>query len=473
MNFRRVILVSTLNETSRRRSNFRYLIVLFSLFATLVRAQDQSTKLHYTPFAEGNPTYPVLSLADCISEAMKQQASIQQARIDQAIARTNKVIALSEWLPQVAINANYQRFLELPTAFLRVNDVLTPIRTGVANSSTPQLTATQQIFNAEALQGSKTARIAAQVAEENAQVVKMDVVVAITRTYYDVLLSAEKVKVYQQDTARLQKNRNDAYHRFVSGVADKVDYMQATIALNNATTQLKSALEATQAAYAQLRLYTGIPTDRPFRVQFDTGKIMQEVDADTSLTLKAERRPEFRRLLLYKQLQGVNTAYYKTGFLPSLYAFYNYNYQFQNNNFYDLYSRAYPNSFLGLQLNLPLFTGFRRLENVHKSKLQEERVDWDIVNLSLDMYAAYRQAMAIYKNNLYSYHTQAENRGIAREVYNIVKLQYNEGIKPYLDVIVAQTDLQTAEINFQNALFELLKSKADLERAVGITPIAD
>jgi outer membrane protein TolC len=51
----------------------------------------------------------------------------------------------------------------------------------------------------------------------------------------------------------------------------------------------------------------------------------------------------------------------------------------------------------------------------------------------------------------------------------VVKLQYNEGIKAYLDVIVAASDLRTSEINYQNALFELLKSKADLERALGVT----
>jgi outer membrane protein TolC len=59
---------------------------------------------------------------------------------------------------------------------------------------------------------------------------------------------------------------------------------------------------------------------------------------------------------------------------------------------------------------------------------------------------------------------------MAREVYNIVMLQYREGVKAYLDVIVAESDLQTSEINYLNALFQLLESKIDLERALGDIP---
>lgn len=155
------------------------------------------------------------------------------------------------------------------------------------------------------------------------------------------------------------------------------------------------------------------------------------------------------------------------GFLPSLSAYYNYIHEYQNNKFSELYNTGYPYSYAGIQLNIPLFTGFRRIENIRKAKLQEQRTDWDEVALKLAIYSEYQQALANYKSDLYNLRSQGENVQMAREVYNIVKLQYNEGIKPYLDVIVAQTGLQTSEINYLNALFNLLASKIDLEKAMG------
>lgn len=52
----------------------------------------------------------------------------------------------------------------------------------------------------------------------------------------------------------------------------------------------------------------------------------------------------------------------------------------------------------------------------------------------------------------------------------MVNLQYREGIKTYLDVIVAQTTLRTAQLNYYSALFQVLSSKIDLLRAQGNLP---
>jgi outer membrane protein TolC len=61
-----------------------------------------------------------------------------------------------------------------------------------------------------------------------------------------------------------------------------------------------------------------------------------------------------------------------------------------------------------------------------------------------------------------------ENMDLANDVYNIIDLQYKEGIKTYLEVIVAQSDLRTAQLNYFNALFEVLSSKIDVDRALGL-----
>jgi outer membrane protein TolC len=47
-------------------------------------------------------------------------------------------------------------------------------------------------------------------------------------------------------------------------------------------------------------------------------------------------------------------------------------------------------------------------------------------------------------------------------------MQYRAGIKTYLEVVVAETDLRAAQINYINALFNVLSSKIDVERALGI-----
>jgi outer membrane protein TolC len=416
---------------------------------------------------QGDSILRTFTLEQCIAYALKNQPAVNQSKIDEDIAKANRSIALAGYLPQVTGTANYQHYIQLPTTFLNLNGTVTRANTGLPFTSTPAIAATQNIFSPDVLLASKTANLTVQLARTNTKSAKIDLVAQVSKSFYDVLLSVERINVYKEDTARLRKNKEDAYHRYVSGISDKVDFKQASIAINNSLAQLKTASEELKAKYAQLKQLMGSPAEQQITVSFDTAQMIANILADTSQVLRVERRVEFEQLQLTRRIQKSATSYYKYSMIPSISAFYNYNYQYLSFQFQDLYDKAYPNSLVGIQLSVPLFTGFKRLDNVHKSKLQEERIDWDEVNLKLNIYSEYQGALAAYKSNLYNFHAQAENVAMAREVYNIVKLQYSEGIKAYLDVIVAESDLQNSEINYLNALFQLLQSKIDLEKAMG------
>jgi outer membrane protein TolC len=370
-------------------------------------------------------------------------------------------------LPQVSGTANLQHYFQLPTAVSNSGGTQTYITSGVYNYSLPQVTATQSLFSNDVVYAARAAKLLLQESRENTRAVKIAVVSEVTKAFYGLLLSIQQIGVYREDTARLRKNQQDAYHRYMSGVADKVDYRQASISLNNSVARLKSASENVQSKFAVLKQLMGCPPDKNFTVTFDTARLMQEIYTDTLKGLQFEKRIEYQILQTEKKIRRESTKYYSAGFMPSLSGFYNYVHEYENNKFSDLYSRAFPYSSFGLQLNIPVFSGFRRIEEIRKSRLQEQRTDWDEVNLKLAVYTEYQTALSDYKTNLYYLRSQAENTAMAREVYNIVKLQYSEGIKPYLDVIVAESDLQTSEINYLNALFSLLESKVNLERAMG------
>ena len=63
--------------------------------------------------------------------------------------------------------------------------------------------------------------------------------------------------------------------------------------------------------------------------------------------------------------------------------------------------------------------------------------------------------------------TQKKNLDMAKDVYNIIELQYKSGVKTYLDVLTAETNLRSTQINYLNALYQVLISKTDLQKALG------
>ena len=404
-----------------------------------------------------------LSLEDCIQLAIQNQPLLKQAIIDEQVAKANNLIGLSTWMPQINGSEIYTHYFQLPTSFSGT----TKIVSGVSNTSIPGIGINQNIFSSDALLAARTAKLNTTYYKENTALVKINVVANVTKAFYDLLLTIQQIAVLSDDTARLGKAKNDTYHQYISGLVDKVDNKQATIAYNNTLSILKSASLSINFKQATLKQLIGLSLDGDLAVMFDTSKMLQEINIDTTEVLDLNKRIEYRQLLINKRLQKENVLYNSYAFLPSLSGFYNYYHEFENNQNAALYNVAYPYSFWGLNFNFPLFQGFKRIENLHKAKLQQERLDWDEINMRLALSTEYQKALVAYKSNLINLNTQSDNQHLAKEVYEIVQLQYKEGIKPYLNVIAAESDLRTAEINYLDALFQVLATKVDLQKAMG------
>ena len=415
-----------------------------------------------------------LDLLQCLQYAMGNQPALKQSFIDEKIAKTTNLINLSGWLPQAGLNANYQHYFQLPTSFIpntqNPSGPKTAVKTGLYNTLLPQFGATQTIFSNDVLFAANAAPLYIKGAKQNTESIKIDLVSNVSKAFYDVLLAEAQVAVLVEDTGRLGKNLRDAYSQYVAGIVDKVDYKRATIALNNSAAELKNISETIHVKYAALKMLMGYPQEHAFTVAYDTAQMMQEINYDTTEALDYSKRIEYEQLQTSMQIQHTTTAYYATGFLPSLSAFYNYIPEYENDNFSSMFDKAYPYSLFGVTLSFPIFQGFKRVENIRRSKLQEQRQSWDVVNLKLGIYTEYKQALANYKNNLNDFRTMQENVRTAAEVYDVIKLQYREGIKQYLEVITAEADLRTSEINYLNSLYQLLQAKIDLQKAMGDIP---
>jgi outer membrane protein TolC len=291
--------------------------------------------------------------------------------------------------------------------------------------------------------------------------------VNVSKAFFAVLLSKQQNVLLDDDIRRLALSQQDTYAQYKSGVTDKTDYERASIALNNARAAKKQASEALKTSLSFLKEQMGYPSERNLAVQYDTTRMESELQIDTTQALNPENRIEYQLLQTQRSLLQSNINYNYWSFLPSFSAFGNYNLNYLNNNFNKLYAHDYPSSFIGLQLSFPIFQGGRRYQEIRIAQLELSRSDFDVANLRDVMNTQYTEALASYKSNLNSYYVLKENLNLANNVYNTIQLQYKAGVKTYLDVITAETDLRTTQINYINALFQVLSSKLDVQRALG------
>ncbi|HVX28369.1 MAG TPA: TolC family protein [Parafilimonas sp.] len=422
-------------------------VFLFSATFLSVRAQKQDSLLSEA------------GLETCVQYALTHQPAFQQSIIDQQIVNAEIKTRLADWYPQVGLDYTLQHYFKTPK--------YSTTGVSVQNFSSAYFGATQNIFNPDVLLASKTAGNVRMQSKQLTENDKIYLVLNVSKAFYDVLLSQQQINLVDQDIARLSRSVKDAYSQYQAGVVDKTDYKRAQISLNNAQAEKKQYEESLTAKFSVLKLLMGYPQEASFNLLYDSAKQESEIYIDTLQQVNYNNRIEYKILETQKSLLQSNLQYYKWSYLPSVSAFANYNLVYANNNFGKLYSHDFPSSYAGLTLSFPIFQGGKRTWQIRGANLELERLNYNFTSLRDSIQSEYTQALATYKSYLNDYHVQHDNLDLANDVYNTIYLQYKAGVKTYLDVIIAESDLRTTQVNYLNALYQVLSSKLDVEKALG------
>jgi outer membrane protein len=448
---------------------FKYLRLLcYLIFISDINILEAQNRVNVLPDSA--------SIEDCIKFALQFQPLVKQLKLDEAIASENIHISLSDWLPQITSSAGYQYFLKQPVSFFpNLSDLSGPkvqVPIGLRYNSNIQITGTQNIFTNDLYFAGRSARYYRQQVGQTTQKGIIQLVADISKAFYDLLLSEQMLGVIDEAIARLSEALKNTQALYTNGATDKIDYSRAIISLNNAKSQKISILNTIKVKNSYLKQLMGYPDDKPLALKYNFGAMKENILIDTIQSLNYKNRIEYQLLETNIQLQKLSVSYYRWNFLPSLSGYATYNMIYQNDVQSQLYKQSFPNSNIGLALSFPLFAGTKKWQNIRKSKFAYERMALDTLNLKNEMTTGYIQAMSAYKSNLSAYKSTKENMAIARDIYNTVMYQYKQGIKPYIDVIISETDLLTTQLNNLSSMIMLMYSKIDVQQALGKLPVA-
>lgn len=403
------------------------------------------------------------TLKNCVQYALEHQPTIKLALNNERIVDQEIKGKIADWFPQLNFNFNIQHNYKLPTSIFQGN----PVHLGVINTSTAELYLSQTIFDRDVLLAASSASDVRKQLQQATTENKIDVVVNVSKSFYSTLLTQDQIDLIDEDITRLEQSKKDTYNQYKGGIVDQTDYMRATIALNNALAEKKQDEELLKTSIAYLKEQMGYPSQGELKLVYDQAQMENDISIDTVQTINFDNRIEYQLLQTQKNLQTANLHYYEWSFIPSLSAFGAYNLNYLNNDLSQLYKQNYPSSYIGLQLSLPIFEGGKRIHEIEQADLEVDQYEFEAASLKNSINTEYVEAIANYKSNLANFETQKENLKLARDVYNTIQLQYKSGVKTYLDVITSETDLRTTQVNYINALYQVLSSKLDVQKALG------
>ena len=439
---------------------------LFSSLTLLVAVARVSPVLAQAPTA--------LTLEEAIAYALDNAPGLQGERLRTAVAKTRNDLALSAWRPQVALAADGQHFFRQPVSV--IPDFQNPesgntnvVAIGARNTATVGATASQLLFSPEVLRDRRLREPLVESAELAVAEVARDLKLDVATAYYETLRARERLRLARQDTARLERSLRDALLRSDEGLDSKVPRLRARIALNAARARVATsaeALESRRAALAQLLGYGGDPA--ALALDYDYDVIAGEARVPERPALLPSRRAEVRRLRADAEAQRLRIDYARRSWLPNVALAAGYDLNWQDNELDALFGRTFRSSYGAVSARLPLYRGGARGHEVALARITATQLDRRLEAVTQAIEAEYATADNDLSAALAALAAAEANRALAREVYETVRLQYREGITPYLDVVIAENDLQAARNLTLDATIDAAVARVRLERAAGV-----
>ncbi len=422
------------------------------------------------------------SLADCINYAYEHQDSMKNARLDITKADYQIKEIKGQGLPQVNGVVSFQDFTRTPTS---VGPNLAGLFTGgpidntaplvvfpvgaVQFTNSYTLQASQLLFSGSFLVGLKAAATYKELSVRSLTRSKIATNVAVTKAYYQVLVSNEQIKLLDANINQLKQQVTETTQSNKQGFVEKIDVDRITVQYNNLVTNRENVNRALVLNYAMLKFQMGMPIQQDLTLTDKLADVNLEQNvAETSVdTTFYHNRIEYSLLETAKRLNELDVRSKSADFLPTVSANGGFGTTFQENQTRYLYSHNYPSSYVGLNINVPIFSGFQRKYRLKESQIEVQKSQNNLDNAKNGLSLQATAARVTFINSLQSLSNQKRNQALANEVLRVSRIKYTQGVGSSIEVTQAQTALETSDNDYIQALYDALINKVNLDQAYG------
>ncbi|GAB3931658.1 TolC family protein [Larkinella terrae] len=422
-------------------------------------------------FAQVQP----LTMENAVKLALEKNRDLQVATLETAKSVQKVREARSYALPTVSASAQYLYFplkqvSFLPGSFVGLgeNDLAT-FRVGGSNAFLGGVAVSQPLFQAGIGSGIRAAQLYEKASVEERNEVRANVVTDVKKAYLDVLITQEQLRLQEQSLARNVQALKDARSLLAQGRASRVDTLRAFVSVENlrpTINQLNNQVEITRTV---LKRTMGLDEQEAIDLQDSLRYDQNAVPApETDAFFEAvQNRPEVHRLELTEKLNREQITLQTAERAPKLSAIGLLQSQAQANNL-RLDNYSWPlSSYIGLQLNVPIFNGFRTTSRIQQAVITRQQSETQLTNLKEVVRAQVKISLSRRDEARQRIATQQQTVSVAELGYRITRDRWKQGIASRLDLSDAELSLTQAKSNYLQAIYDFLTASVELDKVLG------
>ena len=341
----------------------------------------------------------------------------------------------------------------------------------------------------------KMTKVQMENAVELARASRIDMVNAVKKAYYNILLAEQSLAVLRSSEATVSKTVEDTRVQYEHGLASEYNLLTAEVQLSNLQPSIIQTANSIDVAKRLLKMYLSLPenidialvgTLDDFRDAILNGGEQLSTDVSENSTLK--------QLDIQAELLRQNLKLTQTSRMPTLAAFGQFAYSgndMQRPDFSAMMgggatggttgstgnagtAEAVKKSFywqhpisIGVSLSVPIFSGFKNTNKVRqvRNQIRQLELQREYVAKSTDVQVRSSiNALLTAREKMFA---NEKTVAQAQKAYDISNTRYKAGAGTILELNTAELSLTQAKLNYSQAIYDYISAKADYDQIVG------
>lgn len=409
----------------------------------------------------------VLTLNKAIEIALDENPTIKVAADEIAL----KKVAGKETWQNLLPEANLTGVLDhtIKAAEMKLNNQSFKMGQDNTNTANAGLSINLPLFVPSVYRAMSMTKTDIELAVEKSRASKQDLINQVSKAYYQLMLAQDSYNVLQGSYKVAEDNYNVVKAKFEQGSVSEFDKISAEVQMRSIKPNLISAENAITLARLQLRVLMGITANVDIKINdnltnYETAVFANQLSEEH---LGLDNNTTMKQMDLNMRLLEKNVKSLRTNFMPTLSMSFSYQYQsLYNPNINFLKYNWSNSSSLMFNLSIPLYraSNFTKLKS---NQIQMRQLDWNRIDTERKL----NMQITSYRNNMTASSEQLasnkENVKQAEKAVQIAEKRYDIGKGTVLELNSSQVSLTQAQLTYNQAIYDYLVSKADLDQILG------
>ena len=419
----------------------------------------------------------VITLEDALKIGLSENVSVKVA--DMEIERTGfaKKGSYAALFPQIDFSGSYQRTIKKQAMFMSMGEGQEPmkIEVGMFNTINAAVSASVPLVSAQLWKSIRISGMDVELAVEKARSSRLDMVTQVKNAYYSILLAKEAFEVYKQVYENALQNLAETQKKYDAEKASEMDLIRAKTTVESSIPNVYNAESSVNLALWQLKAVLGVDLDLNLDIAGKLSDYAQQMLADINQhdEVSLDDNTSMKQLAIQAEMLAETVKLQKYANLPTIAASFNFAYMSMANDVAFSEFPWIPYSTAGISINIPIFAGGKRHQQIRQAKNQYEQVQLQIANTERQLQIAIRQSLATMETNMKSYYAAQDAVASAQKGYDITEVSYKVGRSTLIELNDAQLALTQSRLAESQAIYNFLTAKAQLEQTLGQDFIAE